>query len=128
VPIPWSGSQPPFGFSPPDATAPPWLPQPGEWKTQSVEAEAGDPDSMLELYHAALRLRRHQPGLGDGPLEWLDAPDGVLSFARGPGFICVVNVDARPQPPPEGAALLITSGPLTPDRSIPADTAAWLTR
>jgi alpha-glucosidase len=31
VPIPWSGSAPPFGFSPPDAGAPPWLPQPPSW-------------------------------------------------------------------------------------------------
>src|SRR4029078_4695662 len=28
VPLPWSGDAPPFGFSPPNATAEPWLPQP----------------------------------------------------------------------------------------------------
>ena len=32
VPIPWSGSEPPFGFSPPDADAAPWLPQPPAWR------------------------------------------------------------------------------------------------
>ena len=28
VPIPWAGDAPPFGFSPADAAADPWLPQP----------------------------------------------------------------------------------------------------
>ena len=29
------------------------------------------PDSMLSLYRAALRIRRAEPGLGDGPMTWL---------------------------------------------------------
>ena len=54
VPLPWSGDEQPFGFSPAGATAPPWLPQPADWKDRTVQAQTGDPHSMLELYRAAL--------------------------------------------------------------------------
>jgi alpha-glucosidase len=143
VPIPWSGDGSPFGFSPPGATAPgatapgataaPWLPQPAEWRTQSVEAESGDGSSMLELYRAALRIRRHQPALGDGTLTWLDAPDGALIFVREPGFVCVVNVSAAPFVVADaavgsGTVPLLTSGPLGAGGLVPADTTVWLTR
>ena len=76
VPLPWSGDAPPFGFSPADAAGRPWLSQPTDWATLTVEAQAGDPGSMLELYRAALRLRRAEPGLGDGTLAWLPATRG----------------------------------------------------
>ncbi len=72
VPIPWAGDAPPFGFSPDDATSPPWLPQPAHWQAMSVAAQTGDPTSTLELYRAALRMHRAEPGLGDGEMTWLD--------------------------------------------------------
>ena len=73
VPIPWSGEAPPFGFSPPNASAPPWLPQPVAWRELTVEAETGDECSMLELYRrgaadpprAAGARRRHASLAGD---------------------------------------------------------------
>ena len=64
VPLPWAGQEPPFGFSPPGATGQPWLPQPKEWRELTVEAQTGEPDSMLELYRCALRIRRAEPALG----------------------------------------------------------------
>ena len=100
VPIPWSGDGPPFGFSPPDAVASPWLPQPPAWREQTVQAQTGTAGSMLELYRQALRLRRSHPALGDGELTWLPAPAGALAFARGPGFACVVNLSADTVAPP----------------------------
>ncbi len=72
VPIPWSGTRPPYGFSPEGARAEPWLPQPDGWTDLTAEAETGDPRSMLELYRTALHLRRESPALGDGELTWLD--------------------------------------------------------
>jgi alpha-glucosidase len=125
VPLPWSGLEPPFGFSPPDATAPPWLPQPAEWRGQSVEAQTGDEDSTLELYRHALRIRRTHAALGDGTLSWLTAPAGVLAFTREPGFTCVVNLAADPVSPPTAGKRLISSGPLDAHGRIPGDTAAW---
>jgi alpha-glucosidase len=125
VPIPWSGSEPPYGFSP-AGSAPPWLPQPGDWASSTAEAESGDHDSVLALYRAALRIRRELPALGDGDLQWLPAPEGVLAFSRTPGFSCVANVSAEPMALPAGSPVLV-SGPLTADGLLPRDTAAWIT-
>ncbi|MEV1058402.1 glycoside hydrolase family 13 protein [Micromonospora chalcea] len=125
VPLPWQGDTPPFGFSPDGATAAPWLPQPADWKDRTVRAQTGDPHSMLELYRAALTLRRAEPALGDGTLAWLPAPEGVLAFTREPGFTCVVNLGDAAVPLPAHDELLLASGPLDDDR-LPPDTAVWL--
>ncbi|HTJ67341.1 MAG TPA: glycoside hydrolase family 13 protein [Actinospica sp.] len=128
VPLPWSGAQPPFGFSPPDATAEPWLAeQPAGWDRMTVEAQQGDPGSMLELYRDALRLRRTTGGLGTDrePLRWLPSEPEVLAYRRGEDFACVLNFgpDAAPLPPHE--EILLASGPLA-DGRLPSDTAVWL--
>ncbi|MFJ8673655.1 glycoside hydrolase family 13 protein [Streptomyces sp. NPDC093589] len=130
VPIPWAGGAAPFGFSPQDATAAPWLPQPESWKDHSVAAQTGDAASVLELYRSALRLRRDHPALGggasgDATLSWVDAPAGVLAFTREPGFLCAVNLSDEPYPLPPHDAVLLASGPLT-DGRLPTDTAVWL--
>ncbi|MFC4942301.1 glycoside hydrolase family 13 protein [Pseudonocardia sp. GCM10023141] len=122
VPLPWSGSAPPFGFGP-DGAAPTWLPQPADWATLTVEAQAADPGSMLSLYRDALRIRRAE--LGDGPMRWLPAPDGVLAIERGPRFRCVLNMSDQPVPLPTHTAVLLASGPLVAGE-LPPDTAAWL--
>jgi alpha-glucosidase len=122
VPIPWSGDAPPFGFG----DGEPWLPQPEWFAEHTAEALAKDPDSILNLYRSALRLRRENPALGDGPLTWLDAPEGALAFARDRGFVLVLNVSAEPLPLPAGAEIILASGPLTEDARVPADTAVWL--
>ncbi len=149
VPLPWAGLEPPFGFSPPAgaagpastagaagpastaATAQPWLPQPKEWRELTVELEAGDPDSMLELYRAALRLRRAEPALGDGTMRWLPSPADVLAFTRsdpsrvGGDLSCVANLSPAPVALPADASVLLASGPLD-GGLLPPDTAAWL--
>ncbi|WP_328342020.1 glycoside hydrolase family 13 protein [Streptomyces violaceus] len=125
VPIPWSGRTAPYGFSPEGATAGPWLPQPARWAEHTVESQTGDPASMLELYRAALRVRRDHPALGDGTMTWLDTPDGVLAFTRDPGFVCVVNLSAEPYELPGHSGLLLSSGPLENGRLGP-DQAVWL--
>jgi alpha-glucosidase len=126
VPIPWKAGGPPYGFSPAGAETPPWLPQPSIWDGLAVGVQSSDPASMLELYRAALRLRRSHPALGDGTLRWLEAPEGVLAFAREPGFGCVVNVSGPPAPLPAGAKPLLASGALTADGKVPRDTAVWM--
>ncbi|HEY5833059.1 glycoside hydrolase family 13 protein [Streptomyces sp.] len=125
VPLPWSEEQPPFGFSPQGTTAGPWLPQPPAWKDRTAEAQAGDPGSMLELYRAALRIRRDHPALGDGTMRWLASPKDTLVFTREPGFVCAVNLSAEPWPLPAGSRALLASGPLD-DGRLPQDTAVWL--
>jgi len=134
VPLPWSESAAPFGFSPRDATGKPWLPQPSEWSEHTVEKQTGDPASMLELYRTALALRRSAAALGDGPLIWLDTTDHVLAFTRtapaqstpsSRAFACVVNLSAASVRLPPHGEILLASGPLD-DGQLPADTAVWL--
>jgi alpha-glucosidase len=125
VPIPWSGDEPPFGFSPDRADAPPWLPQPRSWAALAAESQSGDAGSMLELYRRALQIRREHAALGDGSLRWLDASEGVIAFARDPGFVCIVNLSGDPANGPDGAEMLLASGPLTDRGELPANTAAW---
>jgi alpha-glucosidase len=125
VPLPWSGTAPPFGFSPGGTGT--WLPQPPHWRTATAEAQAADPDSMLTLYRAALAARRAHPALGDGTLTWSPASPGVLSFAREPGFACVVNLSAEPCELPEDGRVLLSSVPIE-GRRLPADAAVWLAR
>ncbi len=124
VPIPWSGSEPPYGFG--AGTAQPWLPQPSDWAGLTAEAQAGDPGSHLSLYRAALKIRREHPALGEGRLVWdPDAAEGILSFTRDPGFRCVVNVSDSPIALPAHEQVLLSSEPL-PNGELPVDTTVWL--
>ncbi|WP_328298312.1 glycoside hydrolase family 13 protein [Streptomyces sp. NBC_00435] len=125
VPIPWSGTEAPYGFGAGTGDGGSWLPQPAEWAGLSVAAQTGDPASTLELYRAALRLRRSHPSLGAGDaVEWLEAPAGVLAFRRG-DFTCTVNTTDEPVRMPAPGTLLLASGNLTDPAELPADTAVW---
>ena len=127
VPLPWQADAPGFGFGPTTGAAP-WLPQPAGWRQLAADRQAGDPDSMLALYQAALRIRHDRVGGGrpDGDaLTWLAADSDVLAFERPGGFGCVVNFGQQPTALPPHRAVLLASGPLA-DAQLPPDTAAWL--
>ena len=127
VPLPWSGTAAPFGFSPEAATREPWLPQPADWAEYTVEAQDADPGSMLALYRAALRIRAAEPALGDGPMSWLDLHPQALAFTRGDGRVAsVTNFAARPIPLPPGAEVVLASEELTTTAELPPDSTAWL--
>ncbi|WP_218929527.1 glycoside hydrolase family 13 protein [Streptomyces sp. Rer75] len=126
VPLPWGGAAPPYGFTGEDAE--PWLPQPKGWAELTVEAQEGVAGSTLELYRAALRLRRALPALHGAPLEWLPGGPGVLAFRRG-DVVCVVNLSDRAVPLPEGHTVLLTSEPGPPGgAALAPDAAAWTVR
>ncbi|MDX3237252.1 glycoside hydrolase family 13 protein [Streptomyces sp. ME03-5709C] len=124
VPIPWTPDGPSHGFG----SGGSWLPQPEGWAELSVAAQSGDPASTLELYRAALRLRRELPGLGAGEsVRWQDAPEGVLSFRR-PGFACTVNATAAAVTLPVPGTLLLASSAVEVTAAgvvVPADTTVW---
>ncbi|MEU5218571.1 glycoside hydrolase family 13 protein [Streptomyces sp. NPDC020807] len=135
VPIPWSGTEAPYGFGPADS-APTWLPQPDRWAELSVEAQSGDPRSVLELYRSALRLRRDHPALGAGrAVEWLEPVPGVLAFRRDSdagGLVCAVNTSDRPVPLDAtglGDPVLWSAEPPATDATgavlLPADSTTW---
>ncbi len=116
VPVPWSVSGPALGFS----TGEPWLPIPPSWGRLSVESQLTDPGSMLALYRSALSAR----GSIEGELRWLNAPDGVLAFARG-SFVCAVNTRSEPVPMDVDGELLLASAPLGDGPVLPGEAAAW---
>jgi alpha-glucosidase len=133
VPIPWSGTQAPYGFGPEGST--PWLPQPETWAKLSVEAEQADEDSMLSLYRRALRLRRDHPTLGAGELSYVstDHDDQVLVLGVGAGYAVTVNFTAEPVDldlPASAEPLLASAAGATwvdGRLTLPPDTAAWWT-
>ncbi|MHC6628576.1 glycoside hydrolase family 13 protein [Streptomyces globosus] len=126
IPLPWSGQEPPYGFGPAGS----WLPQPRDWAGLTVAAQTGDPHSTLELYRAALELRRALPGLGSpdaGPLEWQPSPEGVLLFTR-PGFACTLNGRGTVVELPSPGRPVLSSAPVETDgRSVrlPQDSCTW---
>jgi len=123
VPLPWAGDAPPYGFGP-DGSAPTWLPAPAGWAGRTVAAQDAAGDSTLELYRAALRLRRAEAALGGGELTWLQAEPGVLAFRRGE-LSCVVNLGSEPIDVSRYGAPILTTAPLDGD-FLPVDAAAWL--
>ena len=139
MPLPSTPAGADFGCSEAASPAPSWLPQPPDWGGYSVEAQLGDPDSFLSLYRAALRLRRGHPALGRGTLRWLDGPhaaagnepgneQGLLCFAREPGFIFAANLGPAAAPLPPHREILLASEPdaVSPDGDLRPDAAAWL--
>jgi alpha-glucosidase len=124
VPLPWSGSTAPFGFSPPTATERPWLPQPAGWADRTAEVQTGDPESTLELYRTAIGLRREHLTPVAARLEWLPTDPELLSFTRPGGFTFLANLSDRSVPVPPDTEVLLASGPLAD--GLPPDTAVWL--
>lgn len=123
IPLPWSGSVPPYGFAP-DEGVQTWLPQPAHWGEHSVESQDRDPDSTLNLYRAALRLRRSL-WRDAGDLKWLNVSPDVAAFERG-GAQCWVNTGGHDVELPVGASVVLSSTPGI-DRTLAPDAAVWLT-
>ncbi|MGW5239348.1 glycoside hydrolase family 13 protein [Monashia sp. NPDC004114] len=128
VPLPWTSSPADsFGFSPADPTAggrAPWLPQPAWFEYYSVDNQLGSDESMLQLYREAIALRRRLAAPSFSEFRWLPAEPGVLAFARGDGFACVVNCSSRLVRTPVDGQLLLASDPETGEK-LPPNSAAW---
>ncbi|MGI9149015.1 MAG: glycoside hydrolase family 13 protein [Chloroflexota bacterium] len=119
VPLPWSVDGPSFGFG----AGRPHLPQPRWFGASSVEAQTGVPDSTLELYRRALRLRRTLQV--EERLDWIPASDpDVLHFRRPGGWHTITNFGDEPVALPAGSVLL-SSGPST-DGRLPGATTVWI--
>ena len=137
VPIPWSGSEPPYGFGPVEG-GPSWLPQPAAWADLSIEAQTGVEGSTLEMYRRALAIRRDQSALGaPDNLRWVEATAKLLVFDRTADdearnvkrtFRCTVNVSDEPQHLATPGTLLISSAPIHVNDTelvLPPNTTAW---
>ncbi len=119
VPLPWTSQAPYFGFS----SSASHLPQPAWFGEYSIEAEHDDPGSTLNLYRAALRIRKSFAATED--FAWIDAGPDALAFRRD-GMVSVTNFGTAPIKRPNGTVLL-SSQPLPDEATLPPDTTAWLT-
>jgi alpha-glucosidase len=120
VPLPWTGEGDSYGFG----SGASWLPQPAGFSAYAVSAQAGQPESTLELYREALRIRRQLQSAEE--LEWV--PTGnpeVLHFVRPGGWHSVTNFGTEPVAMPEGV-VRVASVPLTGGR-LPGECTVWLT-
>lgn len=119
VPLPWTREGDSYGFGANGS----WMPQPSWWGEYSAQAQEEDPGSTLNLYRAALRLRRGFAA--DETLVWNDALNRgpVLAFHRG-DVLVVANTGPDPVRLPRGEVLLASSE--VDGMVIPADTTVWL--
>jgi alpha-glucosidase len=120
VPLPWEASGSSFGFG----TGSAHLPQPAWFSDFAVAAEDGVPGSTLELYRAAINLRKTLQSEED--LAWVKAKDNkVVHFVRPNGWHCITNFGKKPIKLPKGAVRL-SSQPVV-DGKLPGNSTAWIT-
>jgi alpha-glucosidase len=84
-------------------TGDPWLP-PIDPEERNVEAQRGDPGSLLELYRRLLAFRRE---LGED-FRLIDAEPGVVAYVRGSHTVAI-NTTAEPRTAPQGELVLATN-------------------
>ncbi|MFC5381097.1 glycoside hydrolase family 13 protein [Aquipuribacter nitratireducens] len=123
VPLPWSGDEPPFGFSAPGVAT--WLPQPEAWAALTAERQSVEQGSVLRLYRDALRLRREHRDVRAGAFEWLDLGEAAVAFRLGGRFSCVVNLGADAVPL-DGHGDLLLHSRHGGSGAVEQDEAAWL--
>lgn len=122
VPLPWETSGPSLGFG----DGKPWLPQPSDWADFSAAAQADDPASILQLYTAALRLRREW-GMNDEEVRLIEGLGAdVVGYRRGSGMMCIVNFGTETVPLPDHKEILLASGGQSSGSRLAPDCAIWL--
>lgn len=118
VPIPWEAEATNYGFG---LAGEPWLPQPAVYRDFARDLQEGVPGSTLELYKAALAIRKDR-ALGDGSLEWIEGtPENVLGFRNG-DLTVFINYSKDNFVLPDGDIILdsaeSSSGVLTPASAV----------
>jgi alpha-glucosidase len=76
------------------------------------------------MYRKALAIRKGEEGLGDGPMEWIEAGADVVAFERLGNFACYINFGS-PIELPSNSQVLVSSGPISA-HTLPTDTAVWV--
>ena len=120
IPLPWEGDRPAAGFSPNRQS---WLPQPDTYALLARDRQRGVEGSTLEMYRAALRVRRER-GLGAGKFSWSDAVDEqTLAFCN-LGMLSLTNMGATPIDLPRGTVLLASDS--IAGETLAPDTTVWI--
>ena len=122
TPMQWSSSKG-AGFT----QGKPWLPINPDYTIRNVESQLRNPASLLAWYKALIALRKAEPALQSGSIEWIrpGIDDTVLAYRRYTGdseLLVVLNVSAQYRSNPfrrPGTVLLSThrksSSPLGTD-------------
>jgi alpha-glucosidase len=128
IPLPWqAGVGAANGFN---QTGAAWLPQPASYRELAYDQQLGVAGSTLELYRAALALRRERR-LGSGDFDWLAdyCGDNSLGFENR-GVWVLHNFGEEPIALPVDRSLLIASSelPLSAGgaRSLGPNQTVWL--
>jgi alpha-glucosidase len=130
VPLPWNGDNAPFGFT----SATPWLPMQDSWKELTVDKQAADPKSSLNLYKNTLNLRAEHL-VNNGDIEWIESPahgstnQSLLAYRRGDISVFMNLGDLAVEVEITGKVLIVSAG--IPDGrdgkiSIPPVSTLWV--
>jgi alpha-glucosidase len=79
---------------------------------------------MLNLYRAALAIRRSDPDLRGERFAWSERDPDVLAFRRGDFFVSITNLGPSGVEAPADAELLLASHDLV-DGRLPPDATGW---
>ena len=94
APLPWT-PEPGHGWAGSD----PWLPWPPSPAQRNAQTQRADLGSIAHLYRRLIAYRRESVALRSGPMNLVDAPEGVLAFERGADadrYLIVVNFTGEP--------------------------------
>jgi alpha-glucosidase len=94
TPMPWDGSLL-AGFT----TGTPWLPLGPDHARANVTAMSESPESLLNLYHRLIELRRGNPVLTHGAIEAVGVEGNVLRYERRQGndrLAIALNLSQKP--------------------------------
>jgi alpha-glucosidase len=97
TPMPWTASAN-GGFT----TGQPWLPLGNDVETRNVDVQSRDPNSLLSLYRALLRLRRSEHALAVGSYMTVEVTESLFVYERryrDRRFLVALNLSDRPQRP-----------------------------
>jgi alpha-glucosidase len=95
TPMQWDASQY-GGFS----DSEPWLPVAEDVASVNVSLQREQPNSILQLYHRLIQLRRSEPALAIGSYEAEDADCDLIMYRRRHGaktFLVALNLSDKPQ-------------------------------
>lgn len=118
VPLPWEKGNASNGFN---ETGLAWLPQPASYAALSRDQQVGNPDSTLEFYRSALRLRSELK-LGEGSFDWINT-EPELSYQN--GNVKVIHNFSQTPIELDGKVLL-SSMPLDESGRLSPNDTAWI--
>jgi alpha-glucosidase len=91
TPIPWDEGEAPNGFT----SGIPWLPVKPAQSTLNVARQQQDPASLLNYYREMLALRRANPTLIDGEIQFIKVSEPLLAYRRtgeSGNLVCLFNL------------------------------------